>query len=502
MRKITIHENYRKKIITLSDEEVEEIRNSPTFQKTKAGLITKAENNLMSAVYFKRAFWIDLLAIAFSALMTTIVLDYFISSTGRTGLFPGGLGSVTRLMAILTFPNNIKLQGSFYFIYYFLINIPLMIFSWIKLGWRFTITTMIYICFTILFDQLLNLIPVINPTEWHMIIDYPLLHKVSAEWNGAIWLFVLGFFGGVLIGWSYGLIYKVGSSTGGTDFITMYFSTKKNKNIGIINRNLNYIIAILMIIINSFTLSASDINSPIRMTVLSHLSENQINAIEPAAKAWWEANWQYLGLPEDFDSLWKDDLTFVFQTLASNNSFTGYTSSMVLLMQFKFIFGPSLFASIILITVQAMVIDAMYPKYKFRTIMITTSEDEKVKKFLFDSGYQNEIFEWNSSVESARQQIEKKTLIVTITVVNWKSLEKAVLNLNPDMNVNVLKTRSVKGRLNIELKDGRKEKFVHNKLMANKHLLKRLDDEALVKTIKKNIEMNRKKNLRAGKSNN
>lgn len=492
MRKITIHENYKKKIITLTDEEVEEIRNSPNFQKTKATLITKAENNLMSAVYFKRAFWVDLLVIAFSAFMTTFVLDYFVSSTGRTGLFPGGLGSITRLMAILTFPNDLQMQGSFYFIYYFILNIPLMFFSWFKLGWKFTVTTMIFVIFTIVFDQILNLIPVINPVHWHMVIDYPLLHNIPAEWNGAIWLFVLGFFGGVLLGWSYSLIYRVGSSTGGADFITIYFSTKKNKNIGVINRNLNFIIMAVMIIINSFTLSSSDINSPIRLSVLSHLSDSQANSLYEPAKAWWQANAEIVPTP-DFDWLWNNDRNVVWQYLAGNNSFTGYTSGMVLLMQFKFIFGPSLFASIILITIQAIVIDTLYPKYKFRTIMITTSEEEKVKKFLFDSGYQNEIFEWSSSVDSARQQIEKKTLIVTITVVNWKSLEKAILNLNPDMNVNVLKTRSVKGRLNIELKDGRKEKFVHNKLMANKHLLKRLDDEALVKTIKKNNEMNRKK---------
>lgn len=491
MRKITIYENRKKKIVSLTNREVEIIKESPSFVKIKNDLTVRTERNLMSAMYFKQAFWIDLLILAFASFMTTIALDYFISSTGKTGIFPGGLGSISRFLALVTFPSSPTRQSSFYFVYYLLLNLPLIGFALWKLGLRFTLTTLLYILFSIGFDNILAIIPVINPQEWHVIINYQLIHAIPGEWNSAIWLFVFAIFGGALLGWSYAITYKIGSSTGGQDFLTVYYSTKKNKNIGSINRNLNFIILSIVIICNTFMLKGSEIGDPIRYSVLSNASLDQLDQIKDAAKTWWDVYAPLNNLPE-FQTMWDNNREELLRTLAAHSSFNGYTHSMVLLMQFKFILGPSLFASIVLVIVQSLVINAVYPKYNFRTIMITTSKSETVKKFLFQSGYRNEVFEWAASVESSRQQFDKKILTITITVINWETLEKAILALDPDMNVNVLRTRSVKGELNIDLKDNRKEQFVHNKLLANKELLKKIDDEALIRTIERNYKIDTK----------
>ncbi|AKX34016.1 hypothetical protein SLITO_v1c03620 [Spiroplasma litorale] len=97
-------------------------------------IISKKEQTLLVQEYFKKKFWKELLLLMLSSLLITIAFDYFVTPTGRTGLFPAGIGAMARWFSILTFPIDRQMQGSFYFIYYFSINIPLFIFGYIKLG--------------------------------------------------------------------------------------------------------------------------------------------------------------------------------------------------------------------------------------------------------------------------------------------------------------------------------------------------------------------------------
>ncbi|MBY7704913.1 hypothetical protein JIY74_32640 [Vibrio harveyi] len=84
--------------------------------------------------------------------MTTISIDYFISATGDAGLFPGGLSSFARFFAITTAnlikgdqASNVLNSSSLFFVYLFLINFPLFIFGFIKVGLKFTLTSILYI---------------------------------------------------------------------------------------------------------------------------------------------------------------------------------------------------------------------------------------------------------------------------------------------------------------------------------------------------------------------
>ncbi|WP_338966012.1 MULTISPECIES: YitT family protein [unclassified Spiroplasma] len=47
---------------------------------------------------------------------------------------------------------------------------------------------------------------------------------------------------GILNGIAYGLVYKGGASTAGTDFVLAYYSVKKKTSIANYNRIVNYII--------------------------------------------------------------------------------------------------------------------------------------------------------------------------------------------------------------------------------------------------------------------
>ncbi|PPE05192.1 hypothetical protein [Williamsoniiplasma lucivorax] len=94
MRKIVVFDNEtkKKKVVTLTSDYEASIKAMPNYQKNKDILMLKAQKYLKQSMYLRQALWKDVLMVAFAALMTTIALNYFISTTGKTGLFPGGLG--------------------------------------------------------------------------------------------------------------------------------------------------------------------------------------------------------------------------------------------------------------------------------------------------------------------------------------------------------------------------------------------------------------------------
>jgi cytochrome c556/membrane-bound metal-dependent hydrolase YbcI (DUF457 family) len=199
-------------------------------------LVTKRQNSLLIKAYFKAQFWKELMMLFLATVFSTIAYDYFITTTGKTGIFPAGTGAIARLLATITFSDPSQIS-SFFFVYQFAINIPLMIFGIFKLGWKFTIVTVLYIGLQILVDQIFQYIPVINPNDFHFIVDYQFLQTLDNSWNFAIWLLIFGIVGGAFLGLSFSFIYRIGGSSGGIDFITIYLSKKSNKPVGGINRN-------------------------------------------------------------------------------------------------------------------------------------------------------------------------------------------------------------------------------------------------------------------------
>lgn len=500
--KITVKTRKHTKIVLFNKEDVATIKNHELYDKIHHNLLNKAQIKLERATYFKNAFWMEFLVLCLAALITTIALDYFISATGKAGLFPGGLSAITRFFALLTFPNDLQNQSSFYFVYYIILNIPLIIFGYFKLGIKFTLTTFLYIGLSIGFDQMITRIPVINPGEWHIFLDFKLISAIPGTWNTTIWLFIFAIFGGGLIGLSYALTYKVGASSGGTDFVTVWFSKMKNKDIGTVNRNLSFIIMFIVIVSNTALLLPQDINETIKLSVLNGLTNEQLalNAeIYNNLEIWFNNNnhilpyWikennisfeQIMNTSSSSDAF--NIKTLFFMYVASDRTFVGYPTSLIVLMKFKFVFGPSLFASSILLIVQGMTINAIYPRNVKRTILMTTTKAVEIQTFLFDSGYRNDILiQDTETTHHGRDVMNKQVLTITISVMNWKLLEKGVMNLDSEMNVNILRTKSVHGPFVNELKDERRVKFIRNKVLDDKKLMAKIEKEAIFKTWKR-----------------
>ena len=103
----------------------------------------------------------------------------------------------------------------------FLLNIPVFILGWFKVGKGFTIYSIISVIFSSLFLQFL---PVIQLSE-----DI-ILNAV---------------FGGLVAGVGVGMTLKVGASTGGMDIVAMYLSRLKDKPLGVYFISLNAVIIAL-----------------------------------------------------------------------------------------------------------------------------------------------------------------------------------------------------------------------------------------------------------------
>ncbi|WP_338972982.1 YitT family ABC transporter [Spiroplasma endosymbiont of Panorpa germanica] len=543
----------------------EKINQSANYSKIEKNLISRREQSILIANYFKMRFWKDLGMVAFSAFFVTIAFDYFITSTGPTGLFPAGLGSLARFFGLLS-SNEIAQQAALYFVYYFLLNIPLMIFGIMRLGWKFTFTTFLYIVLQIAFDQIIRAIPLINPQEFHLLIDVNILDQNPASWNNSIWLFLFAIIGGAMIGTAYSFIYKIGSSTGGVDFITVWISRKKSKPLGSLNRNINLLILAVIIVLNAIVLNPSLFSNDLLISALKTLNfdsaflpKNYVivdgQKVDLFSAMFNDIIWsKYNGgsIPDlslktsgEIAKLWKDnnklfdpEFYYAFNPLVQTGAFefknglflfdyskinmtdsqkavawnylninsvvNGYSNlpkHLEIWLRVKFIFGPTLFASIVLVITSGILTNAMYPKYKIRTYMITTKLMHQISAVLTENGYENDIMAWDATNRINGNYLHRSVIMVSMSVMDWDIIEKLIFTTDPFAKVNVLKTKEVKGLFKFEVRKNDEREYVHQSVVADENEIEKIRQVAFVKSNRINErEARRKAKIKIKKS--
>lgn len=107
------------------------------------------------------------------------------------------------------------------YLWYFLLNVPLVILSWIKLGKKFTILSLISIASASIFILFIPL---------HPLTDDPMLASI---------------FGGVMVGIGSGICFRYGFSTGGTDIIALIIQKSKGGTVGQVAFSVNAIIILI-----------------------------------------------------------------------------------------------------------------------------------------------------------------------------------------------------------------------------------------------------------------
>ncbi len=373
---------------------------------------TKVNRKTKFKIWFSREFSSKrvkgYLILFLAAFICVVSYDYFISATTKYGFFQSGLGALARMIAIYSAPadTNISTQNTLYFIYFFIFNLPLLVFSIIKLSWRFSIKTLIFIFSQIIFNFIISHIPYINPSDFHILINYhDFIYSNSTDpaplsITYQIWLFIFAIIGSLSYGYACSLAYYVNASTGGTDFASMYISVKHNKSIGNINLYINFAILIIIMLMSTFNLQMKDFTE--------HLYP-----------------------------------------------WTSKSGSTMTIQQYRlmYFFGPTLFASLLFILLQSFVINHSYPKYQYRTLFIITKKSDDIIKSMRDSAVVlNDISVWdviNSRLDTKEQSKGYKIVMSTITLLEYRNVKYAINRCDKDARIFLQKVDRIAGTFRI-----------------------------------------------------
>lgn len=138
------------------------------------------------------------------ALLNAIALNFFLIGAN---VYASGFTGVSQILATI-FKDYLGIDFISTGIILLLLNIPVAILGWMKVGKGFTIYSIVSVIFTTLF---LETIPIVT------LSDDIMLNAV---------------FGGMIAGVGVGITLKWGASTGGSDIIAMILSRMKDKPIG------------------------------------------------------------------------------------------------------------------------------------------------------------------------------------------------------------------------------------------------------------------------------
>ncbi len=177
------------------------------------------------------------------AFCLTFSFDYFIYPSGA---YNGGLSGFCQIFVHLKYPANSSMSATdlkhslmLYWMLYLLLNIPLMIFGFFKIGKKFTILSASLIIIQNIFHYIMISIPSV---EHFVFLSEMHQHET------VLWELLTTISGGIIYGIGIAFTFLGGGSSGGTDFITTYFSIKKDKPIGYIMKYINLFVLFLAVL--------------------------------------------------------------------------------------------------------------------------------------------------------------------------------------------------------------------------------------------------------------
>ena len=241
----------------------------------------------MGPFYKIKEWWQKYLLVAAIGSLVSVIIWLLVQ---YTGVYSAGLSGIIQGIAKIT-KIEMELNGSaeslanavynaLFWGLYFIINIPLLIFGYFKVGKQFAIMTIIYIAFSQLVGFGLGFINDGNGififTNMSEITVDPALEGVQIlAWNadnGAIpGLFIYSVVYALIAGISYSIIYILGASSGGTDVFGFYYSKVKNKSIGTLLTYFNVASLVIGVTLGSF--ACWMIKAPDQLRTSNHILE-------------------------------------------------------------------------------------------------------------------------------------------------------------------------------------------------------------------------------------
>ncbi len=157
------------------------------------------------------------LMISLAALLYSFGINAFFQTAN---IFSTGIGSVAGLITYST-----KELLPYFSLLYLALNIPLILIFWKKIKKAFILRTSFFLIMQALFG-LIFIVPEVSDGLANILGSQVDIQK-------DVWpILVLPLAGAIFVGVSMALSYKAGASTGGTDIVVYYYSTKKKISIG------------------------------------------------------------------------------------------------------------------------------------------------------------------------------------------------------------------------------------------------------------------------------
>ncbi|MBN3534561.1 YitT family protein [Mycoplasma procyoni] len=166
----------------------------------------------------------------FMMLISSMMFSFGITIIlSQSKTIPSGLTAIPTLITYI-----VPQTQPYFALLYLAFNLPLLIIFWKHLKKSFILLTVIWMLFQNLWQLVFNITEIHKFLVYHVSITPQNWNVENAlKDNSIVFPFIYyTVIGAILIGVSIGLAWKFGGSTGGTDIISYYYSTKKKKSIG------------------------------------------------------------------------------------------------------------------------------------------------------------------------------------------------------------------------------------------------------------------------------
>ncbi len=169
-------------------------------------------------------------------LQSTLVTLPSVSASGTSQV----IGKIFGLCGLEWIKNNPTNTEILFWVFYAVINVPLLIFAWFKIGKRFTVYTLLNVIAVSVFGIIL---PNSSSSDLiNQVANYVFEQPVARI-----------LFGALTTGVAASLAYQIDTSTGGVDVIAFYFGEKKSKQIGVYSASFNVVVALVYCFVSTFS---------------------------------------------------------------------------------------------------------------------------------------------------------------------------------------------------------------------------------------------------------
>ncbi|WP_027121771.1 YitT family protein [[Mycoplasma] imitans] len=389
---------------------------------------------IFAGLYGPKKIWIRIAVITFISLIQGVISLFFIRNSGLYNL---GVSSITQGLARTLFvflPENLPKSLIFdltFWIMYIVINIPLIIFAYFKVGKRFAILTTVYVVMANVVGFMIGLIPgvqnigifTINTTENSTIIYevtkfkdtnpqiynlffisegkftdlaqkiayIPLIWQNNSEVNKIISMFLYACIAGVLSSFLYTILFVIGASTGGMDFISQYVAKIKRKSIASIIFYANIVTLLVSVTIGSYVPAS---------VVLKQIP-------------------QEIMIPNS---------NLHFRDLAWNVSL---------------LFSPNFIASIASAIVVSAFLDALFPRYKMAKVEIYSANCEKIRQLLLSDHHSHTMS--ISKITGGFKREEHEMITTTTLFVEIPRIIRLIRSVDENCFITISQIKGIDG---------------------------------------------------------